>query len=273
MAAFDQQVRQHLHEHFSPGQRRSPGRTAERHGDQQEQQQQQQQQPTRGQQQQDGDQQEDGQQDGDQQVDGQQDGGPQDDGQQEGDQQDGEEGRNIHLYYKGCMSTSYKDDEKALRDIISRNGIPTRPQDNIKFIIYYQSPKVSSMVMVNNLSRDNSDLKAVNVVYEFHCPIGDCARRSNSSYIGHTTTSLSRRITMHLQDGAPKRHVQQDHRKKLTRTMMVENTEIIDRCSQRWKLKVLEAVHIRDRDPLINRQQNMRGTLQLHDAQPLAPRL
>ena len=251
MTAFDQQVRRQLHKHFNPHQRHSPQHTAERHEEDRQQsgeQQEEEQQPARAQQQ-------------------------QDDGQQDGGQQDGEEGRSINLYYKGRMSTSYKDDEKALHDIISRNCIPTRPKDNINFVIYYNSPKVSNMIMKNNLSCDNSDLKAVNVVYEFHCPFGDCAHRSNSTYIGHTTTSLSRRITMHLQDGAPKRHTHQDHGKKLTRTMMVENTRILARCPQRSKLKVLEAVYIRDKDPIVNRQQNMRGTLLLNDAQPLAPRV
>ena len=252
LTAFDQQVRRQLHKHFSQDQGRSPGHSAGRHEEDQQQAESQQEEevvePTEPQQQ-------------------------EQDGQQDGAQQDGEEGRSIHLYYKGCMSTSYKDDEKALRGIIERNCIATRPQDNIKFIIYYKSPKVASMIMKNNLSGDNSDLKATNVVYEFHCPLGDCARRPNSTYLGHTTTSLSRRITMHLQDGAPKLHLHQDHDKKLTRAMMVDNTTIIARCSQRRRLKVLEAVYIRDRDPLINRQQNMRGTLQLHDAQPLAPRV
>ena len=73
----------------------------------------------------------------------------------------------------------------------------------MQLIIYYQAPSTSKLIMTNNPSRDTTDLKATNVVYEFQCPIGDCARRNNSSYIGHTTTTLPRRITMHLQNGAP----------------------------------------------------------------------
>ena len=115
--------------------------------------------------------------------------------------------------------------------------------------------------MVNNMSRDSSDIQVSNVICEFRCPIGDCARRPNSSYIGHTTTSLSRRITLHLQNGAPEKHVRQHHGRKLTRSMMVENTSIIARCPKKHKLATLEAVHIRDRDPAINRQMNMTGTL------------
>ena len=145
--------------------------------------------------------------------------------------------------------------------------------NEIQLTVYYQSPSTSKLVMTNNVSRDTSDLKATNVIYEFHCPIGDCARRNNSSYIGHTTTTLSRRITMHLQNGAPERHIRLNHDKTLTRSMMVNNTSIIAKCSKKKKLAILEAVYIRDRDPIINRQMDMRGTLSLYDGRPLAPRV
>ena len=146
------------------------------------------------------------------------------------------------------------------------------PYTDIKLIVYYQTPSTAKLVMTNNISRDTTDLKATNVIYEFRCPIGDCARRSNSSYIGYTTTTLSRRITMHLQNGAPEKHVRTVHGTNLTRSMMVNNTNIIARCSRKKKLTTLEAVYIRDRDPAINRQMDMRGTLSLVDGRPLAPR-
>ena len=179
----------------------------------------------------------------------------------------------IKLYYQGSMSTAYKKDEKILRDIVSKNCIPTKADDKIKLIIFYKNPSISNLVMSNNLSKDTSALKATNIVYEYQCPLGDCARRNNSSYIGHTTTTLSRRITMHLQNGAPDKHTQTNHNTRLTRSMLVENTSIIAKCTNRKKLMVLEAVCIRDRDPLINRQMDMRGTLSLHDGRPLLPRV
>ena len=170
------------------------------------------------------------------------------------------------------MTSAYKKDEKVLRDIVYRNCTPVAPYDKIKLIIYYQAPSTSKLVMTNDLSRDACDLKATNVVYEFQCPLGDCARRK-CSYIGYTTTTLSRRITMHLQNGAPERHTRLSHDKPLTRSMMVSNTNIIARCPRKRKLAVLEAVFIRDRDPAINRQMDMRGTLSLYDGRPLAPRI
>ena len=116
-------------------------------------------------------------------------------------------------------------------------------------------------------------LKMTNVVYEIKCPFGECARQPNSSYIGYTTTTLSRRITMHLQEGAPKHHVLTKHQIHLPRHVMVDNTCVLAKNSNKRKLKVLEAVYIRDKDPNINRQSNMRGTIWLCDGQPLAPRV
>ena len=176
------------------------------------------------------------------------------------------------LWYQNHMSTAYKKDEKILKNIVCRNCTPTSQNDKIELRIFYKSARVSSLVMKNNLSADSSPLSSTNVVYIFKCPLGDCAHRRNASYIGHTTTTLSRRITMHLQEGAPLRHLQQHHDKALTRKLMVSNTSILDRCTSRPKLKILEAVLIRDMDPVINRQHNMRGALTLYDSAPIAAR-
>ena len=165
------------------------------------------------------------------------------------------------------MSTAYKNDEKALHDIIARNCTACDPQNRIKLVIYYQCPQTSDLIMRNNISKDSSPLKATNIVYEFKCTTGDCARRSNSAYVGFTITSLSRRLTMHLQSGAPKEHMKMCHGIDLTRNYLVENTSILATCHIPNKLRVLEAVYIRSRDPVINRQMNMRGTLSLFDSE------
>ena len=62
--------------------------------------------------------------------------------------------RDISYFYQD-MSTGYKADEKALRDIISRNFTPVTPTDQIKLIIYYRSSKVSYLVMCSNMSKDH----------------------------------------------------------------------------------------------------------------------
>ena len=47
----------------------------------------------------------------------------------------------------------------------------------------------------------------------------------NNIYIGLTTTTLSRRLTMHLASGGPKQHALENHNLTLTRDDLVNNTE------------------------------------------------
>ena len=41
-------------------------------------------------------------------------------------------------------------------------------------------------------------LKLTNVIYNFNCSFEDCRLQPNVNYIGYTTTTLSRRLTMHI---------------------------------------------------------------------------
>ena len=77
----------------------------------------------------------------------------------------------MKLFYKGSMSSAYRSDEKVLRSIVRRNCTPVQPYNEVKLVIYYQSPSTSKLIMMNNPSRDTSDLKATNIIYEFHCPL------------------------------------------------------------------------------------------------------
>jgi len=182
------------------------------------------------------------------------------------------QGATFKLFFKNTMSPAYKTDEKVLRTIVKRHCKPTDPSDALQLVIFYQNPTTCSLVMKNNLSCDRSPLKQSNVIYQYTCNLGDCALRTDCNYIGLTTTSLSRRITMHLQNGGPKIHTITHHNTSLTRQQMVSNTSIIDICHDIRRLRILEAVYIRDRDPIINTQVNARGTLPLFDGLPLGPR-
>ena len=117
-----------------------------------------------------------------------------------------ENGATHRLFYQNTMSPAYKTDEKILRNIVKRHCKSVSPSDQLKLIVYYRNPTTRSMVMNNNPTRDKSMLKQSNVIYSYKCPFEDCTLRQNCKYIGHTTTSLSRRITMHLQNGGPKTH-------------------------------------------------------------------
>ena len=43
-------------------------------------------------------------------------------------------------------------------------------------------------------------LQKTNVIYKFKCLLGDCISDNNNIYVGLTSTTLSRRLTMHLSD-------------------------------------------------------------------------
>ena len=173
------------------------------------------------------------------------------------------------LYFKNQMSPAYKHDEKTLKTIIRRNIKPKNPNDHVKLIIYYRNPTTKSLVLRNNISNDPSILKKSNVVYHYTCKKGDCALQNNSGYIGHTTTTLSRRITMHLQQGGLKTHNDTHHHAdRLTRTDITDNIKILQEEHNKRKLHILEAVYIRKLEPVINRQVNARGILQLFEGSP-----
>ncbi|XP_076039454.1 uncharacterized protein LOC143024525 [Oratosquilla oratoria] len=53
---------------------------------------------------------------------------------------------NIKLSYSGIMSSAYKDDEKALKNIIYKNIKPTDPASKIDLLIYCKTKKTSNLV-------------------------------------------------------------------------------------------------------------------------------
>ena len=78
---------------------------------------------------------------------------------------------------------------------------------------------------------------------------------------------------MHLQSGGPLTHTDKHHHQQLTRHDLTTNTSILARGNSGRQLTALEAVFIRDMDPLINKQVNARGTLSLYDGAPVGTRL
>ena len=109
-------------------------------------------------------------------------------------------------------------------------------------------------------------LKKTNVIYHYRCQKGDCALLANNGYIGQTATTLSRRITMHLQNGGILTHNNSHHPEdRLTRKDITDNINVLKEVNDPRRLLVLEAIYIRKLDPTINRQVNASGVLQLYD--------
>ena len=109
----------------------------------------------------------------------------------------------IKLFYRNQMHYNYKSDEKILKALIHKNILPTDPNKKIKLVIYYNKFKTSNLVIRNNSSPSIGVLQKTNVIYKFKCPLGDCISDNNNNiYVGLTSTTLSRRLTMNFSDAS-----------------------------------------------------------------------
>ena len=91
------------------------------------------------------------------------------------------------------------------------------------------------------------------MVYKFTCSLEDC-RPQTVSYIGATTTTLSRRLTMHKTRGAIKDRIETVHRTQITRQILDKNTEVLRTVPDQKRLWILEALYLREYSPVINVQ-------------------
>ena len=107
--------------------------------------------------------------------------------------------------------------------------------------------------MCNNICAKKRLLDKCNVVYQYSCQIANC-KSQNTTYISNTTTSLSRRLTTHLQNGSIKKHTKNTHNAILTREILVNNTTVLDSVTEIRKLHYLEAIYINLYKPNINVQ-------------------
>ena len=153
------------------------------------------------------------------------------------------------------MSSQYKADEAAIKKIVSKCVIPNNNDARLQFIIFYKSMKTSNLILKNNPASQPPELQRSHLVYEYTCKQGNCEALP-SSYIGMTTTKLSRRLTLHLNDGAPKKHTREVHGTSLTREMLVEGTTILQQEKNAQRLQILEALLIKDLRPTLNCQAN-----------------
>ena len=164
------------------------------------------------------------------------------------------DGLTFEVYYRNQYSSAYKRDEQALKRIVKNHVSCKKSSDKLKFTIYYQSHTIKSLVTRNSNYSQTPTLQQTNLVYEYKCNKDDCERLHNSSYVGFTTCTLSRRLTMHLQSGGPKQHTTSRHNDNITRTMLENNTKIIRRETDPIRLPIYEALLIQQKKPVINNQ-------------------
>ena len=95
----------------------------------------------------------------------------------------------IVIYYRAFFSTSYKEEERIMKNIVLKNVKPTNVEKKIKLEIYYRNKKTSQLLLRNSPDQKKEITQKSHVVYKFSCKRGNCAVL-NSSYIGMTTTKL-----------------------------------------------------------------------------------
>ena len=157
----------------------------------------------------------------------------------------------IKIFYKAYMNTAYKAEEKALKDIINRNVKPANESVKLKLIIYYSNAKTANLIMKNNNRPPVSPMLRTGVVYRFTCPHVECDQQT---YIGMTTTTLTRRLAGHLQSGSIKQHLHEKHNVRIDKNILENNTEILQAEQDRRRLLMLETIIISERNPALNIQ-------------------
>ena len=136
-----------------------------------------------------------------------------------------------------------------MKTLIHKNILPTDPNKKIKLIIIYNKFKTSNLVIRNNSSPSIGVLQKTNVIYKFKCPLGDCISDDNNNiYVGLTSTTLSRRLTMHLSDTSSIAQHLKKHSCPTTqlRKILTDNTTILEHQNNKQKLQILEALYIRN---------------------------
>ena len=84
-----------------------------------------------------------------------------------------------------------------------------------------------------------------------------------------TATKLSRRLTCHLQNGAPKQHQVTRHNTLLTRKQLEDGTKILAYENDARRLAILEALFIKEHSPSMNLQSH--DLLTLPSARAMLP--
>ena len=84
----------------------------------------------------------------------------------------------------------------------------------------------------------------------FKCPLADCVPKENRVYVGLTTTSLSRQLTMHLNDSSSIALHLKTHSipKSMFQKILIENITIISNKIYKLGLQIIEALHIKTKN-------------------------
>ena len=167
---------------------------------------------------------------------------------------------NLTLYYHLEYSSAYREECQALKGILNRGVYPKDPYKKINLRIYSKPNLTSSLVMRNSTAPVVSKEMRTNVIYKFVCPEEMC-KSHPKDYIGHTSTTLRRRLLAHRNRGAIHQHYVDIHDRKPSLQELIDNTSIIRQESNYSRRLISEAVSIISQKPTLNIQQESTSLL------------
>ena len=153
--------------------------------------------------------------------------------------------------------------------IIYNNETCLKPNTKVKLLIYNRNRKASSLVMCNDSSPPTAPLSQAGLVYEFKCPI---PHGQVETYIGLRQQILAQRLSQHTYSGSIFEHFNTHHGARPSKPQLQENTTILSKAPDRYRLSIQEALLISQKQPSINRQfETFTHTLKLfRNSKPLA---
>jgi len=171
-----------------------------------------------------------------------------------------QDGSDINFYVKLEDLSSFKKDERLLKNIISEHIIPIDKQNNVKLIPYYRPFKISSLF--SSRPRRTGLLRA-NVVYRFNCMEDSC----NASYIGYTTNTLQKRCNQHrYSQSSIHKHYDSEHNRPVPiSALLTTQFTVLHSYRNSTELRIAEALSIKENRPYINVKYNeMSSNLNLY---------
>ena len=159
----------------------------------------------------------------------------------------------VEIFYEGQMHSNYKVDEKQLQNIITKYIKPADENHQVKLQIYYRNRKLKNLFIKNQDKRDNDIRDRHHVVYQYTCNQSGC--NSTQSYIGYTTCTIDDRFRMHAQSGSIKKHLSEHHGiTRIPKNDLIPSTSVLATCHSKGKLRMTEAILIKELKPSINSQ-------------------
>ena len=100
------------------------------------------------------------------------------------------------------MYKHYELNKRALEILICNKISLTDSNNKIKLIIYYPKFNTANLIIYDNFSPHISYLCMAIIGYQFNCPFREHFSYKESTYLGLTTTAISRYLPVHLSDSS-----------------------------------------------------------------------